>query len=652
MRRLCILLFALALVGAPAQAQQAPSGSDAATATDTRRAIPYPIDTRIAFDQAVDAGTRTRTGEPGPEYWTNEAHYDLEARITPSDSMLHGSGTVTYVNNSPDSLRSVIVHLRQNLHKKGQERTRQAEVTGGMTVDRVTYEGSEMQQVTSRQQLRELGMGYTITGTRMTMILPDQVAPGDSVDMGFEWGFRVPGEDNFRMGQDGEVYYLAYWYPHVAVYDDVDGWVAELYQGDGEFYMGYGDYEVDVTFPEGWLVGATGTLQNAEDVLTERSQRRLQQAAETKDVVSIVGTEERGAGSATAEAANDDGTLTWQFQADNVRDFAFGASAEYVWDATHAETGEGTAMVHAMYRPSASSWGRSAEFSQFSVEHLSEMLMPYPYPQMTAVEGIIGGGMEFPMMTLVGGEGRSERSLFGVTYHEISHMWFPMIVGTNEKRHAWLDEGTTTFNESEGASEFFDTDEWDPSNQWYYRFAGTTVEAPSVRHADLYPPEGPSRVYASYGKPAAMLHALRGILGDEVFFEAYREYVDRWAYKHPSPYDFFNTFEDVADRELDWFWRGAFYEPWSLDHAIASVDTSGGAPVVTIEDRDKLVMPVIVQATYEDGRTITRRVGVGAWMSGQRTVEVTLAPGTLTRVDLDPNQYLPDVDRTNNDWTR
>lgn len=657
MQRLLLLLAACLLLHAPAVAQQAASSSPSTSVeVDARRPIPYPIQTRIAFDQAVDNGTRTRSGEPGEDYWTNRARYDLSARILPEEKMLRGSGTITFVNNSPDSLRSVLMHLRQNIHASGMERTRRAEVTGGMTLDdlRLVQDGGTepLEELQTRMDLQRLGMGYVTDATRLRVILPGQLAPGDSVTFDTSWHFQIPGEDNFRMGQDGDVFYLAYWYPHLAVYDDLDGWVAELYQGDGEFYMGYGDYDLSITVPEGWLVGATGTLQNPEEVLSKQSRDRLDEAAGTSEIVTVVTEEERGAGSATAMAAGDDETLTWSFRAENVRDVAFGTSESYVWDATSAETGDGSAMIHALYRPGTANWDRSAEFSQFSIEHLSDMLLPYPYPQMTAVEGIIGGGMEFPMITLIGGNRTTPESLFRVTYHEISHMWVPMIVGTNEKRYAWLDEGTTTFNTSEGTTEFFGENRWDPSANVFYRYAGNNIDAPSMRHADLYPPDGPARGYASYIKPGTMLHALRGILGDETFFEAYRAYVERWAYKHPAPIDFFNTFEDISGRELDWFWRGAFYEKWAMDHAIQDVDTSGEQPVVTVEDRDNLVMPVMLRATYADGETVDRRADVSAWMSGERTATITLPAGDLESVVIDPDGYLPDIDRTNNDWSK
>ena len=623
--------------------------ADAPEVSTERRAIPYPITPDRAFQRAVARGTRTETGAPGPNYWTNTAEYDLAATIDPETNQLRGSGEIHYHNNSPDTLRQVIVHLRQNIHKEGAMRNRSAEVTGGMSVDRIAVNGERLQGATSVRQIRRRGQGYLVQDTRMIVVLPSALRPDASTTLSVDWQFEIPGADNFRMGQDGEVYYLGYWYPHLAVYDDVNGWSAQPYLGDGEFYMGYADYDVSITVPEGWLVGATGTLQNGDAVLTPTTQERLARARSADSVVTVVGRSERGAGSATVEASAGDSTLTWQFAAERVRDFAFGTSDAFVWDATHAETGEGAAMIHALYRPGKSTWARSAEFARFSVEHLSDMILPYPDPQMTTVEGPIGGGMEYPMITHIG-SGQSARGLFGVTYHEISHMWFPMLVGTNEKAYAWLDEGTTTFNETEGRNAFFeDANAWARSEHYYFRFA-PTVQTPSMRHADRYPVEGADRYVASYDKPGVMLHALRGVLGEETFFEAYRTYAERWAYKHPTPYDFFNTFEDVAGRELDWFWRGTIYETWTMDQAVASVETSGDSVQVTVEDRGQLPMPVLLEAQYEDGRTVERRVSVDPWLEGRRTVTVALPSGPLRRVVIDPEKVLPEMDRSNNTW--
>jgi hypothetical protein len=328
----------------------------------------------------------------------------------------------------------------------------------------------------------------------------------------------------------------------------------------------------------------------------------------------------------------------------------------YVWDATRALVGDrdgnGTedyAAIYAFYRPGTTSWERSAEFARFSIEHLSKMIFPYPYPHMTTVEGIIGGGMEYPMITLIGGA-RNDNSLFGVTYHELGHMWFPMVVGQDEKTFTWMDEGLTSFNTNEGRGEFFDVEAWDPKWQGYYRFAGTGQEVESMRHADEYPLGTAARGIASYSKPAVSLHALRGIAGEERFKDAYREYARRWMYKHPQPYDLFNTFEDQLGEDLDWFWTSMFFETWTLDQSIGKVEESATEISVTVADRGLTPMPAPVRVTYEDGHIEERLVPVATWLGGEREAELSFPPGTVTSVEIDPDKYLPDVDRDNNTW--
>lgn len=607
------------------------------------RPVPYPVIPLPAFERAIQNDTRTPTGEPGPRYWANRARYDLEATVSPLTAMLRGTGTAVYINNSPDSLRHVYIHLRQNLHAPGAVRNRPQELTGGVHVSRVAAQGRPLVE-----QPASSGAGYTIDGTVMDLWLPEPIAPRDSAHFEFAWSFEIPDAGAPRMGQDGEVFYLGYWYPQFAVYDDVHGWVAEQYQGDGEFYMDYADYDVAVTVPEGYLVAATGELENPGEVLSTQTHRRLDNVTSQDEIYSIVGEDDRAAGLSTASSST--GTLTWRFQAEDVRDFAFGTSDAYVWDATLAETADGgMAHIHTMYRPTESAWERSAEFARFSIEFLSDMLVPYPYPQMTVVEGIIGGGMEYPMITLIGGE-RTPRSLFGTTLHEISHMWTPMLTGHNEKHYAWMDEGLTSYNTKEGSAVFWSEDVWNPDTERYYGYAGTGDEVESMRHADQYPYGTGARSVASYNKPAVALRALEWVLGEETFDRAYREYFRRWAYKHPYPYDLFNTFEDLAGKDLDWFWTSLFYETWTLDHAVASVRSNGDEVVVTVDDLGLTPMPVPVSVTYRDGRTESQIVPVDVWLSGDRTATLTFPSGNVAHVEIDPDEYLPDVDRTNNIW--
>ncbi|MFQ5570834.1 MAG: M1 family metallopeptidase [Rhodothermales bacterium] len=615
----------------------------------SRRPIPYPVIPTPQFQQALEKGTRSSNGMPGPAYWTNTADYTIHATLSPDAKILSGTETVRYHNNSPDALPFVLVHLRQNLHKENAMRNRVVPLTDGMHIAEVRADNHVLLERNSGRQV-----GYRIRGTVMQIVLPEPVPAGGTLDLAFTWSFEVPEAGAPRMGQDGEVFYLGYWYPQLAVYDDVTGWKADQYMANGEFYMGYGSYDVRITVPEGWVVGATGVLQNPDEVLSEQTRTRLAEAAQTHDVVTIVGEDERRAGTSTAQSST--GALTWHFTAENVRDFAFGTSNLYAWDATTANVGDhdndgvnDTSMIHAFYRPGTASWNRSAEFAQFSIEHLSSTVMPYPYPHMTTVEGIIGGGMEYPMITLIGGA-RNDRSLFGVTYHEISHMWFPMIVGQDEKQYTWMDEGLTSFNTNEGSSAFWQQNSWNPQWQGYYRLAGTGLEVEPMRHADDYPNGTPARGIAGYSKPAVTLHALRGMIGEERFRPAYKEYARRWAFKHPQPYDLFNTFEDLLNQDLDWFWTALFFETWTLDQAVAGVDQSGEQVVVTIEDRGLTPMPVSVRITYEDGRTAEKVVPVDVWLSGARETTVTFEPGAVAQVEIDPGQFFPDVDRENNVW--
>ncbi|MDX1420359.1 MAG: M1 family metallopeptidase [Rubricoccaceae bacterium] len=622
------------------------------------------------FERAVEQGTRSADGTPGPNYWQNRADYTIEATLDPSDNTLSASGTIRYTNASPNALPYLVLKLRQNVHKEGVPRNRFVEITGGLALRDLAVDGQPVEEVT--EGLPEPGQ-YRIDGTVLTLALADTLETGETATLSMGWRYRIPNaEGAFRQGTDGEVYYVAYWYPQVAVYDDVYGWHTDQYLGLGEHYMGFGDYEVEITAPEGFLVWSTGRLDNPEAVLAPETLARLDRAYGTDEVVSVVSAGQRAPGRSTADSPDD--RLTWRFVAENVRDVAFGASDRYVWDATHAgvdQDGDGddeAVLINALYRPDAAAWGRAAEFGRFSVEHLSEMFFPYPYPHMTAVEGLIGGGMEYPMMTLIGGT-RNDQSLFGVTYHEISHMWFPMIVGSNEKAYTWMDEGLTSYNTNVGLTDFFDgssadrpeVDGWARNRQYHYYIAGTGYAVEPMRHNDLYPLGGgtpqvdpvqnASRGVASYSTPAVLLRAIEGIYGTDRFLDAYREYAQRWAFKHPYPWDLFNTFEDVLGEDLDWLWTPTLFESWTVDLAVAEVEEAPGDVRVQVVDEGLAPMPAPVTVTYADGRTETQTVPVQTWLGGAREASLTFPAGDAVRVEVDAADVLIDVDRTNNVWT-
>jgi hypothetical protein len=455
------------------------------------------------------------------------------------------------------------------------------------------------------------------------------------------------------------------------VYDDLNRWQIDPYLGNAEFYMGYGDYDVAITVPAGWLVAATGTLVNAEDVLAPVVRERLALARSVDTVVHVVTAGERGKGKGRATVEGRGGKLTWRFQARNVRDFAWGTSDKYVWDATRAvlETTRNaqpatpsssgnvqpaTSSIFTFYRPTARTWDHAARYSRHSIEFLSRFLWPYPYPHMTAVDGIAScGGMEYPMMTCIGGD-RDTLSLYGVTVHELAHMWFPMQVGSDEKRYSWQDEGLTRFNQAEGMREFFKGfDRFRQSRNGYLAAARGGWETELMRHGDLYSSTSNAFAIASYDKMATNMAMLRALLGEETFMRAYREYGRRWLGKHPSPYDFWNTFEDVAGKDLDWFWRTWWFETWTLDQAIAAVRTAGDSTEIVIEDRGLAPMPVRLSVTRAGGRVDRMEVPVDVWLRGERSHLVRVAGQPMvTKVEIDAEEAFADADRTNQLWAR
>ncbi|MGH7620652.1 MAG: M1 family metallopeptidase [Gemmatimonadaceae bacterium] len=618
------------------------------------RPVPYPVVESQAFARAVARGTRTRTGEPGPKYWQQFARYRINAELVPATNQITGRETLSYFNHSPDTLREVFFFLDQNLFAPGSPRNTPTPVTGGTELLRVGVNGVALSKA-------DTGVAYSVNGTVLRVGLPRALLPRDSVDMDFAWAFQVPPDGAPREGTTGDAFMIAYWYPRLAVYDDVSGWETDPYLGTAEFYMGYADYEVTLHVPQGWLVGATGELMNPTEVLSRQTRDRLAQAKRGASVVHVVREQDRGTGATKATNTGFDGVLTWKFRARNVRDFDWGTSSRFVWDATVAVVGDrdgdgrpDTTAINTFYRPEARawSWDRSAAYERSAVEFLSNYLWPYPWSQMTALQGPEScSGMEYPMLTCIGGP-RDTLSLYSVQVHETGHMWFPMQVGSDERRYAWQDEGLTRFNQTQGMQAYFKGyDRESISRDAYVAFAETDGEVPLMRHGDQYPFDTPAYSIASYEKMATNMMSLRAILGDEAFLSAYRTYGLRWQYKHPTPYDFFNTFNSLGGRDLSWFWRTWWYETWTLDQAVASVEPLGTKAVVTIEDRGLAPMPILLAVTRADGKVERLTIPADVWLHGATRYVFSLdATPAITAIEIDPEHVFPDVDRSNNVW--
>ncbi|MFQ5538027.1 MAG: M1 family metallopeptidase [Gemmatimonadota bacterium] len=662
-----VAMLALSLSAYPATAQEArsmPAAVDSARSTAELMARPVPgrVTPPAFFRRAVERGTRTETGAPGEGYWTNRAVYEIDARLDPETARLEGTVTVRYENRSPVRMNGLAVHLHQNLHAPGVMRNESQEVTGGVTLERVAMDDT----VLVERSLRE-GPGYQVRGSVMRLRPVEPLEPGDSVTLMISWSETLPQNGAGRMGHSGhEVYMVAYWFPKVAVFDDLRAWDAEPYLGNAEFYDDFADYRVSLTVPQGWTVAATGTLLNPEEVLTDQTRERLARAAAGDDKVVVATTEDLRQGRVTE--TDPTGWLTWHFAADTVRDFAWSTSNVQRWDATSAvvpdRDGDGSedrVLIQSFWREDrAPLWARQWEYGKQSIDHHSRFTgFPYPWPHMTSVEGadIIGGGMEFPMMTLIGPyQGREPQDLFNVTSHELAHMWVPMIVGSNEKRHAWMDEGSTTFLENVSRMEYWPgVDHYRLEEKNYVRVAAAGLERSMMRHGDWYEP-GPGYGTASYAKPATLMVMLRElIMRPEAWDEAYRTFISEWAYKHPTPWDFFNTFERFAQKDLDWFWTSFYYRTWTIDHQVVSVefDPASGS-VIHLRDGGDAPFPLRVRIRTADGGVVDRTVPVEHWLEGHRTAEVRVPAeaGAVIRVELNPSGYVADVDRTNDFWPR
>jgi len=666
----------------PGRAQTQPSVPLAPAVTAAgRRPVPGPVYQIPEFTRAVDRGTRTRTGRPGAAYWVQHARYAIDARLDVGTNRVSGHERIVYLNESPDTLRRLAVYLRQNAFAAGNPRRQPAPITGGVTLGSVSADGEVIPPQSTRVAAVPITLvgahpvharsGYVVEGTVMWIPLPSPLLPHDSARLELSWSYSPPpSPSDGRQGrEDHHLYFMGYWYPQVAVYDDVSGWVTDPYLLEAEFYMDPADYDVRVTVPHGWSVGATGTLENAREVLSPGARARLAEARRTGRVVHIV-----TPGPAAASAFSGRGpTATWHFTAAGVRDFAWGTSDQYVWDATRAvvatdsagsaASGGGprdTVDISSFYRISkpAAAWAiGGARFTRDAIEQLSAYLWAYPWPQMTSMEGVLeSGGMEYPMMTLIS-PWADTLSLAGDVMHETGHMWFPMQVGSNETRYPWMDEGFTQFDVAQGMRVLYGeprsggrpNDSEEGQRQLYLGAALAGDDMQLMWPGDLYPQDLYFTMY--YDKTAQVLAALRGVLGEAAFHRAFREYGRRWVGKHPYPYDFFDAIADVAGRDLSWFWTTWFYEPWPLAQAIASVDPQGDSTAITIEDRGLAPMPTPIAVSRADGTVQRLDVPVDVWLAGARR-HVVRVPSTprVVKVEIDPAGLFPDLERSSKVW--
>jgi Peptidase family M1 domain len=616
------------------------------------------------LDLPAPSDVRGGSGAPGPEYWQQQVDYAIDVSLDPETRVVAGKAHVTYHNNSPDALDYLWVHLEQNSFRDDGL----AGAVAGRRPDGTRRGGSEGYTLESFSTPEGGALNFTEMDLVGRLDLPAPLAPGNTFAFDMAWHFKVPEQVFRRFGtekvEQGTVWELAQWFPCVAVYDDVYGWNTLPYAGRGEFYTNFGNYDVRITVPRAHLVVATGVLQNPQEVYTAEQQERWEQARACADTVMIRTAEEVALPESRPPGV---GPLTWHFKSERVRTVAFASSDAFIIDAASLDgTPESTLLISAYPKEGQKLWRHSTQMLRAAMRGFNTRWFPYPWPVMTNVNGR-EGGMEYPMIIFCGGR-RDERALYSVTAHELGHEWFPMLVNTDERRHAWMDEGFNTFIDYYAQWDWFSEPEHDAANRNSRgnpaRFA-TTQSSENMLPIDTPPDRLPQRLISplQYTKTGAGLVLLReSILGPERFDFAFRTYIRRWAFKSPQPADFYRTMEDAAGTDLSWFWRGWFQETGTLDQAVMEVeqpvpDSRNGAGEivylpgsVTIENRGELVMPLVFKVTFEGGEERTIELPVEIWATTNKWNEPILGSTRIAAVVVDPDEALPDVARGNNSW--
>jgi hypothetical protein len=648
---------------------------------------------------------RSGSGAPGPKYWQQKADYVIAAELNDANQSITGSATITYSNNSPDVLRYLWLQLDQNNQAKNNNTKKTstntlkdstAAKTIAASLDLYDFDGGfKIQSVTDASGKP---LAYTVNYTMMRIDLPQPLNSGQKVSFSIAWSYNINDGMMARertqfeyFPEDGNYsYVIAQWFPRMCVYDDYEGWQNKQFLGQGEFALPFGDYSVTLTVPADHIVGATGTLQNPEQVLSKTELERFEKAKNTFDKPVIIVTQ---AEVVQKEKTKSQEKKTWIFKAENVRDFAFASSRKFIWDAQAVKIGDKKPLAMSYYPKEGNPlWEKeSTKAIKNALEGYSRLTIDYPYPVAISVHAA-GQGMEYPMICF--NRGRPEKdgtysakvlqSMVGVIVHEVGHNFFPMIINSDERQSSWMDEGLNSFVQLVTELERYPEIKWTrgvPAELVPYMKGDKTLQRPLMTNSEQIIKFGDEQ----YAKAATALFTLREtVMGRELFDKAFKEYAQRWAFKHPKPADFFRTMEDASAVDLDWFWKGWFYTTDNVDQSIDQVKwyrmrtneksienknvtarqgdlakaspadfNSGPLPfsVIATDDRlygefrsridDKsvinklqnkniyevklsnkggLIMPIIIQWTYKDGTKEIERIPAEIWRSNESTV--------------------------------
>ncbi|WP_400191378.1 M1 family metallopeptidase [Hymenobacter sp. B81] len=616
----------LALLSFGSLAQQQPAA----------QTLPIPRNLQATYAK----GTRSPDGQPGPNYWQNAADYVINISFDPATRRVAGTVDISYRNNSPDSLRQLLFKLYPNLYQKGAARAssiRPEDVSEGVQIEQMSINGQEVNVRGLRADATNLPVGLT-----------QALGPKQTARVALRYSYVLNQTSHMRTGEiEPGADFVAYFFPRIAVYDDIDGWNRHPYNGQQEFYNDFCNFQVNITVPRHFVVWATGDLLNAEQVLTKKYVKRLRDAEKKDAVVNVIETADLQRRDITADQAQN----TWRFAAQNVIDFAFATADHYVWQSTSLVVDPKTkrrTRVDAVYNTKHKDYEEVVLFARKTVEAMSYTFprWPFPYPHITVFDGL--DQMEYPMM-VNDNPVHSREDAITLTDHEVFHTMFPFYLGTNETKYGWMDEGWATMGEWIISKIIDPKLDDDYGVQPYAQNAATEVDVPITTLSTQQ--TGTAFFLNSYPKPALGYLYVQDLLGDELFTKALHHYIQTWQGKHPMPYDFFNAMNAGAGRNLNWFWQRWFFDGGYPDLAIQRVTKQGSGYEVLVQAKGSKPVPVDLTITFADNTTQQIHRSIAVWESGATSVTVPVPTDKAVKQVKLGSTWVPDSYPQDNVWT-
>lgn len=588
------------------------------------------------FRNAYSKKTRSYTGEPGENYFINKTDYKIKVDFNPKTRLVKGSGSISYTNNSKDTLEYLYLNLYMDLFKKGNAR----DWDMGQTPD--LMEGVSIKAV----KINNIEVNIKVIYNRSSMLtikLPEDFLPNTVHTIDIDWDFIFPGETTVRSGQYGDKnFFIAYWYPKIAVYDDIMGWNTRGHTGIQEFYNDFGDYDVEITVPGDYNVWSTAVLQNTDELFNQKYLDRIKESKTSDNIVHVITKEDREKGKILKKSKKK----VWKFKSENTPDFAFALSKTYLWDATSVMSGGRRISINTAYKENSKDFKDIAKISRDIVKYFSEEMpgIPYPYPQFTAFNG--GGGMEFPGM-INDGDSHSENATMSLTAHEMGHSYYPFCTGLNEQKYAWMDEGLISFfpqllvkKYSQDASYVF----FKSSISSYNNSANSFVDVPL-----MVPSDDLSRVayrFQAYTRSSTAFYELYRLMGQDNFAKGLQLFTERWKGKHPTPYDLFFTFNEVAGQDLAWFWEPWFFEMGAADLSVGKIETTNNKTFVSVDNESGFPVAINLKVIYTDNSIQEYNYSSEVWKNNQ-SYSIEINSNNIREIILD-TETSPDAFPENN----